>query len=209
MEEVITTLNINSGLIQALATVILVIVTAVYAYFTHRMVSLTAQQVVSDIKIYNIILSTELADKEVLKRFKQYPGQVGGHYYRFTLFLDIYNRSSGSGSVEKPLLILKFCNDNYEYELAPVTEIVHSREIGRDGPLIRYDNYTERLGGAIFLRGGELQKVEVSYEAFRIPDELSEHIKNNLSDLKYSIKFCDNLGKKYLLSIDEIKAKGD
>lgn len=201
------TLNIIRGLAKFLnnyATLILVIITGIYTYFTYRMARLMAKQIIADIQVSNIVLGSNFAEKWFADRLKNQPEQIKkDSYFQFNLFFDVRNQSSGNGSIDKPILVLKFTNDGAEYEAPPIT---------KDREWENVDNSTSReivtdLGGTIFLRGGESHKIELEYTLYDFGDDLLKHIKENLNSLEYHLKFKDNLGKNYLLKINDIKGE--
>ena len=198
-------LNKNSGAIQAMTTVVLVIITGIYAYFTQKMANLMAKQVISEIKVSNVILGTPFVESHFLKKIEEQPNEIDKNsYFKFKLLFDVYNKSSGSGSIEKPTLILKFINDNFEYKIFPITKKPWSVE--DSGPII---NYVDDLGRVIFLKGGEFQKIELKYTLSNFSQELLKHIRENISFLEYYIEFCDNLENKHHLKVQKIQPEQD
>lgn len=188
------------------ATLILVFITAVYAYFTYRMVKIMARQTTSDIRTSNIIIGSPFIENWFLERVKNRPEQVSKNsFFEFKLLFDIYNRSSGSGSIEKPVLIIRFKDDGFEYEIYPVTKESYQTDIRKEGAMTTYRIVENDFGGAIFLRGGEFQKVELKYTLDDLPKELLTHIKEKTNSIEYFIRFNDNLNKKYLLKVKEVR----
>jgi len=186
------------------ATVILVIITAIYAYFTYKMAKIMARQVIADIQVSNIILGSNFAEKWFRDRLSSQPEQINkDSYFKFNLLFDVRNQSSGNGSVDKPTLVLKFTDDGAEYEMLPITK---DREWEQISSNTSREIVTD-LGGTIFLRGGESHKIELEYTLYNFGDDVLKHIKENLNSLEYYIKFKDNLGKNYLLKITEIKGE--
>jgi hypothetical protein len=184
------------------STLILVIITGIYAYFTYKMAKTMTNQIIADIKIFNKVCISGFLGKQTKQIDKD-------SYFIFNLLFDVRNRSAGSGSIDKPTLVLKFISDNFEYKIFPKTKESYDTDIRKEGPITNYRTVTNDLGGTIFLRGGESQKIELKYELFNITDDLLKHIKENLSSLEYYIKFTDNLGKNYLLKINTIKSANE
>lgn len=192
MSNILFFLKTNSGAIQAISTIVLVIITGIYAYFTYKMAKIMVRQVVADIKIFNKVCISGFLEKRM--------GQINkDSYFKFKLLFDIRNKSAGSGSIDKPIIILKFNNDNFE--VFPTTKHIERKKIDAT----TFEESTIDLGGTIFLRGGESQKIELEYELYDLDDDLLRHIRENFNSLKYYIKFTDNLGKNYLLKIGIIK----
>lgn len=190
------TIKIVMDFLNDYATLILVIITGIYAYFTYKMAKIMSKQVIADIKIFNKICVSGFLEKRTEQISKD-------SYFEFNLLFDIRNRSAGSGSIDKPILILKFNNDNFQYKILPVTK---NKEWKKIDDCTSEENIID-LGGTIFLRGGESQKIELKYTLYNFGDDLLKHIKENLSSLEYYIKFTDNIGKNYLLKIDNIKGE--
>jgi hypothetical protein len=189
------------------ATLILVIITGIYAYFTYKMAKLMAKQVVADIQVSNIILLSTFAKNWFKERLEKRPEEINkSSSFDFNLLFDIRNRSSGSGSIDKPMLILKFINDGFEYLLLPITKSIRWIPKTSTYPPISEEEITD-LGGTIYLRGGESQKIELNYTLLDFDDELLRNIKENLNSLEYYIKFTDNLGKNYLLKINDVRGE--
>ncbi|MDD5638559.1 MAG: hypothetical protein PHO28_01460 [Candidatus Pacebacteria bacterium] len=203
-------LDKNSGVIQTITTVVLVIITGIYAYFTQRMANLMAKQVISDIKISNVVLGTPFVENWFLERLKEHPGEIKeDSYFKFKLLFDVYNKSSSSGSIEKPVLILKFANDNFEHMVSPNTKESWSEKLEESGSMTTYRTVVNDFGGAIFLNGGEFQKIELKYTLYNFSQELLAHIKKNLKFLEYFIEYSDNLENKHQFKILKIKPERD
>lgn len=199
-------LNKNSGAIQIVVAVLLCIITAIYAFFTYRMTSIMKEQIISDIQISNVVVGTYFMESWFLERLKNTPEQIkNDSYLKFKLLFDVYNKSSGNGSIEKPILILKFNNDNFEYEILPITKEKHTEKVEERGGMTLYDETITDFGGAIFLRGGDFQKIELEYTLYDFTEELLNHIKQHLNFLEYFIRFSDNLNNSYLLKIQKIQ----
>jgi hypothetical protein len=187
------------------ATLILVIITGIYAYFTYKMAKLMAMQVIADIQVSNVILGSNFVENWFKERLEKQPEQIDKSFYFIAnLLFDICNKSSGSGSIDKPILLLKFKNDNFEYQILPITKERWNEKSVETGVITTYEN---DLGGTIFLRGGESQKIELKYALYDFGDDLSRHIKENLNTLEYYLKYSDNLGKNYLIKINNIKSE--
>lgn len=181
------------------STLILVIITGIYAYFTYKMQKVMEKQVIADIRISNKTLASDLLEiksQEITKK----------SYFQFNLFFTVRNGNSGSGSIDKPILILKFKNDGFKYEVTPTTKSIKYHTSHRGSWEIEEEDITD-LGGTIFLRGGDSQKVELEYSLYDFDDNLLKHLTENIDGLEYSIKFSDNLGKEHRLLIPTIRKR--
>lgn len=181
-------LNENSGAIQAMTTFLLVIVTIVYAFFTYCMQKIAKEQIVAKITVSDIVLKSSLEKyKENVNDMKGIPEH---DFFDFYLLFDISNRGLGSGSIEKPILILKI--GSVEWEINPIIkeriEPSHQEEYRI---FVRYKD----LGGTIYLKGGEYEKIELEYQ-FTFNEEFVEYFKNNPTSLEYYIQYKNNFGQK-------------
>ena len=187
------------------AMLFLVIITGIYAYFTYKMAKLMAMQVIADIQVSNVILGSNFLENWFKERIEKQPEQIKkDSYFSFNLLFDVRNKSSGSGSIDKPILILKF-NNNFEYQILPTTKESWDEKLEENGSMTSYRTVVNDLGGTIFLRGGESKKIEIKYTLYNFGDDLLRHIKENLNTLEYYLKFSDNLEKNYLIKINNIK----
>ncbi|HEY5587868.1 MAG TPA: hypothetical protein VIK86_02815 [Candidatus Paceibacterota bacterium] len=214
MEVVVKSVVAILKFIDNHANLLLVLITGVYAFLTYKMVETMKNQSLSKITVSNIFIKSIFNRKDVISG----KTKISSIYsLRFELFFDIKNSSSGSGSIDKPLLILKYTNKGFnikqssEYILQPVIkdqECVGSDDCG-SGKLYRYKDIN--LGATIFLRGGESDKVQIYYtpvnnpetdeniETFGNPNDL---INSDLSKLEYFIRYNNNLGKNYEIKIE-------
>ena len=174
---------------------ILVIITGVYAYFNYQMVQVMAKQTIADIKIGSKKLksSCQNLDKPITEN----------SYLEFKLYFDVFNKGVGCGSIEKPFLILKF-KDNFEYKIKPKTKDSYSEKIDDNGTMQTYRTIVNDLGGTLYLRGGEYQKVELEYQLWDMDKDLIENVNKPNNSVEYLIEFKDNLNKKYLKKIEKI-----
>jgi len=202
-------LNKNSGAIQTIFTMMLVIITGVYAYFNYKMTQLMSKQVVSEIEISNISLGSQFVESWFLERLKKQPEQINkDSFFEFELTFDVYNKSSGNGSIEKPVLILRFTNDDFEYKVSPITKDIDWEKRGETSQGVEYYHETVTdFGGTVFLQGGDRKKVELDYRIYKPTEEILNYIKKNLNSLEYFIEFHDNLNKKYCLKVTKVQPK--
>jgi len=190
------------------STLILVIITAIYAYFTYRMAKIMAKQVMADIQVSNVILGSNFLEDWFINRLKNEPGQIDKNsYFGFKLLFDIRNKKPGSGSIDKPVLILKFCNDDYKYQMPPKTKESWNEKMEETSVMTTYREVVNDLGGTIFLRGGDSQKIELEYALYDFDDDTLKHIKENINSLEYHLRFTDNSGKTYSIKIDDVRSK--
>ncbi len=188
------------------ATLILVVITGVYVYFTYKMTKIMARQVVADIKVSDVVLRSVFLEDWFKERLEKEPEQIGPHScFEFNLSFYVRNKGFGSGSLDKPVLILRFTNNNFEYKIIPNTKESWHEKLEEVGAMTTYRTVVNDLGGTIFLRGGESQRIELEYKLDDFGNDLLKHIKEDLDSLEYYFKFVDNLGKSYLMKINDIQ----
>jgi hypothetical protein len=129
-------LNQNLGLAQTILSILLVVITGIYAYFNHQMAEAMHKQTIADIKISNKILKSIFLKDWFVNRKKDGSGQITENScLEFTLFFDVFNKGVGCGSIEKPFLILKFKNTNFEYKIKPKTKESYDEKIDNNGTM--------------------------------------------------------------------------
>jgi hypothetical protein len=208
LAETIGVIKFIAKIANEYATIILVIITGVYAYFTYKMAKIMAKQVIADIQVTNVVLGSNFAENWFKERLEKQPEQISRNSgFSFNLLFDVRNQSSGSGSIDKAILVLRFTNDNFERDIPPKTKDSWNEKLEEHSGMTTYRTIVNDLGGTIFLRGGESQKIELEYMLYDPDDNLIDHIKNNLGSLEYYLKFSDNLGKNYLIRIKDIKGE--
>ena len=167
--------------VQALSTVVLAIITLVYAFYTKEISEQTKKQIISDIKV-DIKKSEKGFSKDIHLIEKD-------DYFTMDLILEIYNKNSASGSITIPELIFSFKN----------------KDILRLKGAIVYDTNN----GVIFVRGGEIKRINIFYKySFgqnsdweKILGTLKE-LKIGFEDLDYYFVYKNNLGNTYNKKID-------
>ncbi|MBD3247683.1 hypothetical protein GF382_00135 [Candidatus Falkowbacteria bacterium] len=184
--------NIILNFLNEYANLILVIITAVYAFLTYRMVSLTKRQIVAHIRISKAVVRSGLLArrnrngrdimlKEVVdKKLSVFKNEV----VSFRVSLDIFNSSSGNGCIDQPKLLLRFRKSGFELELRNRNEEVGSRE-------------------TIFMRGGDLAKKDLDY-FMPFNKEFYKNLQKHPGQLDYFIKYRDNLNKIHIVKADKI-----
>lgn len=141
------------------SNLILIVVTAVYAYLTYKIVQITKKQIVADIHVFDKVLGSNLVENWYLKKIKEQPDEALKYRLTFRLLFDVRNKNSGSGCIDKPDLVLKFNNDNFEYKIPPETKESWDEKLEDRGNMQSYRTIVKDLGGTIFLRGGESKKL--------------------------------------------------
>jgi len=210
-------LNIIIEFLNKYANLLLVGVTAVYAYLTYRMVKIAKTQVVADIKVSSIVVKSCFnrgkisgKDKIFIEEIKE-KENLDDEYFRFIVLFDIVNKSSGNGSINVPSLVIKFSGSNFEYEIHPITKRIESINTGNNF----WSDEEITLDKTIYLRGGEYKKPEVDYVISRRQKdskyfkEFIRHIREDSGGFKYYIKFKDNLGKGNFLKAQKIRSDYD
>ncbi|MFA6662476.1 MAG: hypothetical protein WCS56_05540 [Bacilli bacterium] len=167
--------------VQALSTVVLTIITLVYAFYTKEISEQTKKQIISDIKV-DIKKNEKGFSKDILLIEKD-------DYFTMDLILEIYNNNSASGSITTPELILSF----------------EGKELLRLKGTIVHDTDN----GVIFVRGGEIKRINIFYTYSFGQNSDWESVLSELKKLKVGFKNLDycfvyknNLGNTYNKKID-------
>ncbi len=175
------------------ANLILVMITAVYAFLTYRMVTLTKRQIVANIRISKAVVKSGLLSrrnkknrdillKEIVdKKISDFKNEL----LTFRVSIDIYNSSSGNGSIDQPKLLLKFSKNNFSLELRNRNEEVGSRE-------------------TIFMRGGDFEKRDLDY-FLPYNSQFLKHLQQHPGQLEYYIKYRDNLNREHTIRADKVE----
>lgn len=80
-----------------------------------------ALQVIADIRVSDAVVGSDFIESYFLENMAEEPMQLANDSsFIFTLLLDVLNESSGSGSIDKPTLILSF--NKCEHAIEPVTK---------------------------------------------------------------------------------------
>lgn len=154
--NLLTFLNQHSNLVIAGATVVLAIVTTVYACITYRLQNLIKRQVVSDIRLVDIRLRSfiELVQEK-----------------SFTLSCNITNKNTASGSITKPILRVKF-PDSSEERIAPDKTITSTLD-------------PDSILPVIYLSGGEMRPATFNYYIDTNSQILKTDIQKLLCSIEY------------------------
>lgn len=178
------------------ASLLLVIITAVYAFLTYRIASIMRRQIIANIKIAKISLRShfsmgkeDFSNAYLRDLVKKFSARAKDAVLFFHVSADFLNLSSGSGTIDQPKLILKFKGSKFSHKVRPTKE---------------------RIGGerkTICLPGGGFEKIDLEYFCSynnKSNKELFDRLKRYPDDLEYYISYNDNSGRKYLVKIDEI-----
>lgn len=172
---------------------ILVMITAVYAFLTYRMVTLTKRQIVANIRISKAVVKSGLLSKRnrrnkdiflkevVDKKISDFKNEL----LTFHVSIDIYNSSSGNGSIDQPKLLLKFSKNDFELELRNSNEEVGSRE-------------------TIYMRGGDFEKRDLDY-FLPYNSRFLKILQQHPGQLEYYIKYKDNLNRQHIMKADKVE----
>jgi hypothetical protein len=135
---------------------------------------------------------------------------AGGLDLRFKLLFWADNADPASGSIDKPVLVLKAHNRNVRIEIKPTTKKQRDPYGNRGDPL----SFLRRMydlvdtGGTIYLRGGESARVEIEYIHSLSEAEASE-LRAFYKDIEHWLIYRDNLGKKLEFPINDLVSLND
>jgi hypothetical protein len=187
--------NLFSQILETLnqyANLILVAITAVYAYMTFETVKIMRRQVTANIRISKVHIRVSAvvkrdglkicAFKDLIKR----PfGSLKEVVFVFKIFADFTNISSGSGAIDQPRLVIKFAGTEFHLDIHPTSE---------------------RIGAGrrtIMFAGGAFEKIDLEYFSAYNEKFISE-LKKRSDKIEYYLRYRDNLGKKHMVQIDEV-----
>ncbi len=174
------------------ANLILVVITAVYAWFTYQSVSLMRRQVTANIRIAKVYLRVSVAAKRDNFRISSMKDLAKRPYsslkdvtFVFRMFADFVNVSYGGGAVDQPKLLIKFSKSNFEMKVRPTSE---------------------RIGAGrrtLVVSGGGFEKIDLDYfVAFN--ERFIEHLKKFSEAIEYYVVYRDNSGRSHQVRILEV-----
>ncbi len=208
--ELIYFLNINSGAVQSISTIVLVLITAFYAWQTYKTNKLIYRQVAPNIKLTVVGLRSSLLDYDRINEINNCLNNAKGNTYNILFVLEylVNNQSASFGTIEKPKLILTckkskkqlFLSGSYKkggsgcYKTKEIPS-----EIFAAYKLFEIEN---SIDNTVYLRPGEKKSLEESYVKFLIcnkPNEDLLYFIKNPSDIDYKLSYFDENNKlKYL-----------
>lgn len=130
----------------------------------------------------------------------------------FELEIIVTNKQGGSGSIDKPMLLIRIPNGKklsfftkYKFiKIRPITEHTESEKESEN----MFKIWTERHGRSFNLSGGEKLDDKLKYQTYKYPKNIFDYIKY-YEQVKYYIKYRDNRGKKIRKEIKNIINKSD
>ena len=214
--ELIYFLNINSGAVQGISTVILVFITAFYAWQTYRTNKLIYRQVAPNIKLTVVGLRSLLLDHNKINEINNCLSSSKGNMYNilFVLEYSVNNKSASFGTIEKPKLILTckksqkqlFLSGTYKKgDSSPYKHGELPSEILATYKLFEMEN---SIDNTIYLRPGEKKNLEEFYTNFLVcnkPNEDLLYFIKNPSDVDYKLSYFDENSKLRYLPIETDK----
>lgn len=158
------------------------------------------------IEIANIVLirpNPEWIKEHLAKKSKDF---LKGRYIHYEIDILVRNRRGGSGSIDKPTLLIKIpikkiLSYFQLYDtvvVSPKTEEIVSERINS----IMSKSHTVRRGYAFNLLGG--QSIDGRLEYIIENPEALEEIIENYDSLKYYIGYSNNFGEPYIKKIRKI-----
>jgi len=166
-------MRIDSTTITTVATVVLAIITAIYVYLNFKILKQMERQATCDIQI-------SVKGCEYIGDF------FNGNKKHFKLSFEVYNKSSASGSITKPVLVLEFSDK---------TKGIIESDL--EGDLV---SGQKTYSSIIYLSGGQMCSKVLIY---RMPTnfQFSDFAEFVSKVEKSYIEYKDNLNKEYRKSI--------
>lgn len=138
--------------------------------------------------------------------------QLKNSVLEFELEIVVRNGRGGSGSIDKPLLVIKI-PDGKRYrifrklryiKIRPVTEHFESEKESEN----LYKTWTERHGRSFNLVGGEKADARLTYQTYKYPKNIFDYIKFH-EKIEYLLEYKNNTGKKRQMKIKKIVNETD
>jgi len=207
MKDFINLLNQNLGLIQAISTIVLVVITAWYAISTKRMANIMRDQITAKIVIENPSIGSQFIEKWILER--SFDKQS---FLNILAVFDIRNEGNASGSLYKPYLEISLPLINLSFQINPKTKSYENYNYQSNSTMSSYDTRTINHGASTFLQGGDSDRIELYYN-FSINSDDRLHFvneaKKNPSAIEYHLVTKDNFGKEYKIKVSDIQEERD
>ncbi|MFY9493202.1 MAG: hypothetical protein WAP55_01880 [Minisyncoccia bacterium] len=194
-------MNNNAGAIQGISTVILVGVTAFYAFQVRKTNSLISMQIFPNIFITPSKLYSSFLDSEFIAKVKENIPKLSNNRHSaydfcFTLNYSVSNHSASSGSIERPQLLIENAQSGKHKLLS-----FDAAEVVIDGASVRGE-----IKDTIYLRAGETKnmKDEFYFSVFcskPLADDLD--LINNASNLQYTILYKNVVGNQLSIPLTE------
>lgn len=218
--ELIYFLNINSGAVQGISTIILILITAFYAWQTYKTNKLIYRQVAPNIKLTVISLKSLLLNHDRINQINDCLNKSSGSIFNilFVLEYSINNRSASFGTIEKPKLILTCKKSKKQLFLSGAHKKCGSgsyktgevpSEILAAYKLLEIE---DSIDSTVYLRPGEKKNLEESYAKFLVcnkPDEDLLYFVKNPSDIDYKLSYFDENNKLKYLPIETDKLSSE
>lgn len=133
--------------------------------------------------------------------------QLKNNYLELNLEIVIRNTRGGSGSISKPLLLVKYLSGRRFYflkkykeiRLQPVTQHFEAEKTGENS----FKTWTERHGRSFNLSGGEKVDDRLQYSSSN-PRTIQEFV-NSIDSSLYFLEFRNNSGKIQRKKIKDIE----
>ena len=148
------------------------------------------------IHLHDLVLKYSKSSQSCLEKRADSLEKMKGSFIELFLYISIDNISGGSGSIQRPELIIKDIHSKAIMHIAQPTRYKYKGKELQD------------LGQTFYLRGGEKIHNEKIEYFIHDPSILMLLIQNKLN-FRYYVSFCDNLGKKYEIEIKNIQAVED
>ena len=218
--ELIYFLNINSGAVQGISTIVLVLITAFYAWQTYKTNKLVYRQVAPNIKLTVIGLRSLLLNHDRINQINDCLNKSRGSTYNilFVLEYSVNNQSASFGTIEKPRLILTCKKSKKRLFLSGAHKKGGSgsyktgevpSEILAAYKLLEIE---DSIDSTVYLRPGEKKNLEESYVNFLVcnkPNEDLLYFIKNPSDVDYKLSYFDENNKLKYLPIETDKLSSE
>ncbi|MFA6897142.1 MAG: hypothetical protein WCQ96_02575 [Patescibacteria group bacterium] len=231
-------LNTNSGAVQGVSTVILVLITAFYAWQTYRANRLIYRQVIPRIKLEIERLELRWPNGEQLKEITDGLKNDSNRSYNihFTLTYKLINQSASFGTVEKPKLVLTSKKEwrslgiigkigfilarkknrkfvfSYSKKTRPFVSFGGSVTSSELLAAYQLSEMEGSLSNTIYLRPGETRNLEQKFSDLlfcKNPDQELLYFVQNITEVDYSISYINEKGRVKCLPVKKEKISSE
>lgn len=181
------TIMLTSAAIQAGSTIVLVLITAFYAYQTYRTNQLVSKQVLPKITFKPTSLEIHLTPKDEFERLRENSGH--SRSINFKLTCNIHNISAIAGSISRPILIVSDREKEFSFR---AKEKRHAKE-----------TYSPDV---IYLQAGEKKMEESVYSDFLDHENLDKYqnVYAENKSLSFYIEYEDENGQFQKVDINHL-----
>jgi len=203
--KIINFLNLNIGPIQSISMIVLVVITAFYAWQTRCLNNLITRQIYPNISLNSFKLHSSLKDQKRIQDIQIKIKQKSQNTYslRFELQYSVINNSASPGTIEKPSLIIFHPKLKKELKLEVggkrgIPSSFKTESASEMLATIKLWEMNDEINNTIYLRIREKKNIEQIYFYHVMcenPSKDALFLLNNAENLKYKVLYNNSTGK--------------